>query len=142
VAHRYQSRVSGPLIDRIDLQIYVRPLTGEQMLAPSRPEASSALRERVVRARAVQKERFAPSGHRLNATMSPKEVLRFCPLRPSGRVSLRRAVDSLGLSARAFDRILKVARTIADLDGGCAIKDAHLQEAIEYRSLGSEQLLK
>jgi len=142
VAHRYQSRVSGPLIDRIDLQIYVRALTGEQMLAPSCPEASSAVRERVVRARGLQRERFAPSGHRLNASMSPKEVLRFCPLRPSGRASLRRAVDSLGLSARAFDRILKVARTIADLDGGGAIQEAHLQEAIEYRSLESEQLLK
>ena len=142
---RYQSRVSGPLIDRIDLQVYVRALTGDQMLSPAHAESSSVVRERVVRAREVQAKRFARSrlSHgRVNAAMLPREVLRFCELGPQGRRSLRRAVDSLGLSARAFDRILKVARTIADLEGESAIKESHLQEAIEFRSLESEQLLE
>ena len=142
---RYQSRVSGPLIDRIDLQVYVRALTGDQMLSPAHAESSSVVRARVVRAREVQAQRFARSrlSHgRVNAAMLPREVLRFCELSQSGRRSLRRAVDSLGLSARAFDRILKVARTIADLDGESAIKQSHLQEAIEFRSLESEQLLE
>ncbi len=142
---RYQSRVSGPLIDRIDLQVYVRALSGDQMLSPAHAESSSVVRERVVRAREVQAKRFARSrlshGH-VNAAMLPREVLRFCELGPQGRRSLRRAVDSLGLSARAFDRILKVARTIADLDGESAIKESHLQEAIEFRILESEQLLE
>ena len=140
---RYQSRVSGPLIDRIDLQVYVRPLTGEQMLSPARGESSATVRERVQGARNVQGERFARSRRsheRVNAAMSPRDVVRYCGLRPAERETLRRAVDRLGLSARAFDRILKVARTIADLEGESAIKQAHLQEAIELRSLEIEQL--
>jgi magnesium chelatase family protein len=142
---RYQSRVSGPLIDRIDLQVYVRALTGEQMLSPAHAEPSSAVRARVVRARELQEKRFSGTSFshgRVNAAMSPREVLQFCELSPKGQRSLRRAVDSLGLSARAFDRILKVARTIADLEGESAIKESHLQEAIEFRSLESELFLE
>jgi len=145
LVRRYRSRVSGPLIDRIDLQVYVRALNGDQLLSPASAEPSSVVRERVVRARAIQAERFAQShlSHsRINAAMTPREVIRFCELSPAGRSSLRRAVDGLGLSARAFDRVLKVARTIADLEGESAIRESHLQEAIEFRSLDSEQVLE
>lgn len=139
---RYRARVSGPLLDRIDLQVYVRALDGDQLLAPADSEPSSVVRGRVVRARKVQALRFARTGRshgRVNAAMTPREVLRFCQLSPSGRRSLRQAVDRLGLSARAFDRILKVARTIADLEGASEIQQDHLQEAIELRTLEGEQ---
>jgi len=139
VVSRYQSRVSGPLIDRIDLQVYVRALTGEQMLASASSEPSSVVRDRVLSARELQKERFARSDRRLNAAMSPPEVMQFCELSRAGKESVRQAVDSFGLSARAFDRILKVARTMADLEGGGSIKEAHLHEAIQYRILESQQ---
>ena len=139
VVSRYQSRVSGPLIDRIDLQVYVRALTGEQMLASASSEPSSVVRDRVLSARELQKERFARSDRRLNAAMSPPEVTQFCELSRAGKESVRQAVDSFGLSARAFDRILKVARTMADLEGGGSIKKAHLHEAIQYRILESQQ---
>jgi magnesium chelatase family protein len=145
VVRRYRSRVSGPLLDRIDLQVYVRPLNGDQLLSPGSAEPSSAVRERVVRAREIQAQRFARtcfSHARVNAAMTPREVSGFCELSPAGRRSLRRAVDGLGLSARAFDRVLKVARTISDLEGESAIRESHLQEAIEFRSLDSEQLVE
>jgi magnesium chelatase family protein len=127
------------LIDRIDLQVYVRALTGEQMLASASSEPSSVVRDRVLSARELQKERFARSDRRLNAAMSPPEVMQFCELSRAGKDSIRQAVDSFGLSARAFDRILKVARTMADLEGGGSIKEAHLHEAIQYRILESQQ---
>jgi magnesium chelatase family protein len=145
LVRRYRSRVSGPLIDRIDLQVYVRALNGDQLLSPGSAEPSSVVRERVVRAREIQAERFARSrfSHSpINAAMTPRDVLRFCELSQAGRGSLRRAVDGLGLSARAFDRVLKVARTIADLEGESAIRESHLQEAIEFRSLDSERVLE
>ena len=134
---RYRSKISGPLLDRIDMQVFVRSLKAEEMLAPSTAEASSSVSQRVAQARAAQRQRFSHSRARIqiNAHMRPRQVSRYCAIDRAGREILLRAVGELGLSARAFDRILKVARTIADLAGCEAIDEAHLREAIQYRML-------
>jgi magnesium chelatase family protein len=137
VVHRYRSRVSGPLIDRIDLQVYVRPLKSKEMLARPDGESSGTVRERVLKARAVQKRRFSRGRNRVNASMTVRQVRRYCALGTAGEETLRQAVEQLGLSARAFDRILKVARTIADLADSPGIETVHLHEAIDYRILDS-----
>lgn len=134
--HRYMGRISGPLLDRIDLQIEVTPVAiGE--ISDARPaESSAAVRERVIRAREVQTERFrqVPGVH-TNAMMNAKMLREFCSLDGAARQLLERAMVRLDLSARAYDRIIKVARTIADLEGVAEIGTAHLAEAINYRSL-------
>ena len=133
---QYRSRVSGPLLDRIDLQVEVTPVAiGEiSQVRPSEP--SAAIRERVIRAREVQAERFreVPGVH-TNAMMNARMLREFCPLDQVARELLERAMVRLDLSARAYDRIVKVARTIADLEGTADIGAAHLAEAINYRSL-------
>ena len=133
---QYRSRVSGPLLDRIDLQVEVTPVAiGEiSQVRPSEP--SAAIRERVIRAREVQAERFrgVPGVH-TNAMMNARMLREFCPLDQAARELLERAMVRLDLSARAYDRIVKVARTIADLEGTADIGAAHLAEAINYRSL-------
>lgn len=137
--HRYMGRISGPLLDRIDLQVEVTPVpVGE--LASGRPaESSAAVRERVVRARAVQEERFrGVGGVHTNAMMNTKMLRDWCALDAASGSLLERAMERLGLSARAYDRILKVARTIADLAGEERIGAAHVAEAINYRSLDRE----
>ena len=123
--HRYMGRISGPLLDRIDLQVEVTPV-----------EPSAAIRERVIRAREVQAERFrgVPGVH-TNAMMNARMLREFCPLDQAARELRERAMVRLDLSARAYDRIVKVARTIADLEGTADIGAAHLAEAINYRSL-------
>jgi magnesium chelatase family protein len=134
--HRYMGRISGPLLDRIDLQIEVTPVPiGE--ISDSRPsEPSTAIRERVIRAREVQKRRFdGMEGVHTNAMMNTKMLREFCPLTAEAAQLLERAMVRLDLSARAYDRIIKVARTIADLEGTAEIGTAHLAEAINYRSL-------
>ena len=134
--HRYMGRISGPLLDRIDLQVEVTPVAiGEiSQVRPSEP--SAAIRERVIRAREVQAERFrgVPGVH-TNAMMNARMLREFCPLDQAARELLERAMVRLDLSARAYDRIVKVARTIADLEGTADIGAAHLAEAINYRSL-------
>lgn len=134
--HRYMGRISGPLLDRIDLQVEVTPVAiGEiSQVRPSEP--SAAIRERVIRAREVQAERFrgVPGVH-TNAMMNARMLREFCPLDQAARELLERAMVRLDLSARAYDRIVKVARTIADLEGTADIGTAHLAEAINYRSL-------
>ena len=134
--HRYMGRISGPLLDRIDLQVEVTPVAiGEiSQVRPSEP--SAAIRERVIRAREVQAERFrgVPGVH-TNAMMNARMLREFCPLDQVARELLERAMVRLDLSARAYDRIVKVARTIADLEGTADIGAAHLAEAINYRSL-------
>ncbi|MDE5730354.1 MAG: YifB family Mg chelatase-like AAA ATPase [Alistipes sp.] len=134
--HRYLNRISGPLLDRIDLQVEVTPVAiGE--LSDARPaETSAAIRERVVRARAVQAARFRTvEGVHTNAMMNARMLREFCPLGDAARRLLEQAMARLDLSARAYDRIVKVARTIADLEGAADIGTAHLAEAINYRSL-------
>jgi magnesium chelatase family protein len=134
--HRYRSKISGPLMDRMDIHLEVPPVPLEELTGEPRGESSSVVRRRVVEARARQRERFrAERGIHCNAQMRHREIRCFCPLPSEGRELLRKAVQRLGLSARAYDRILKVSRTIADLSGAEQIRPEHLAEAIQYRAL-------
>lgn len=133
---KYMSKVSGPLMDRIDLHIEVPRLQFEEMTTVTPSEASSVIRERVNQARLVQKERFTGEKNiHCNAHMQHKLLKKYCALTQSGESLLKNALQKLNLSARAYDRILKVARTIGDLDGSEHIQPHHLAEALQYRSL-------
>ncbi len=137
--HKYLSRISGPLLDRIDMQVEITPVLFTRLSETTEGEHSAAIRERVVRARQVQAARFADAeGGYCNAQMSSKMLRQYCVLTEEGQNLLRYAMDKLGLSARAYDRILKVSRTIADLDGSETILVRHLSEAISYRNLDRE----
>lgn len=137
--YRYMGRISGPLLDRIDLQIEVTPVSPAELKAAPAGEPSAAIRERVVRARAVQAARFRDAeGVHTNAMMNARMLRTHCPLDAAAATLLERAMERLGLSARAYDRIVKVARTIADLAGAERIAAAHVAEAINYRSLDRE----
>jgi magnesium chelatase family protein len=130
---RYGAKISGPLLDRIDLHVFVRPLDADEVLGDSLGESSHAVRKRVTRAREIQRKRFRRSRGRLNANMTPRQVAHHCRLDQRGKDTIRRAIDTLGLSARGYHRILKTARTIADLEEADRISGAHLLEAIQYR---------
>ncbi len=136
---RYLGKISGPLLDRIDLHVEVQPVPFEKLAQTPLAESSSAIRERVMAARQRQAKRFAnlPNIHH-NAEMNTKQIRAYCSISASSLALLKSAMDRLRLSARAYDRILKVARTIADLEGVDAIADAHIAEAIQYRSLDRE----
>ena len=136
VVQRYLSKVSGPLLDRIDLHVEVVPVSFEEMIATRKTETSAEIRERVVKARQIQEERFKDQNNiYCNAMMPSNKVKEVCEISDAGRTLLKTAMERLGLSARAYDRILKVSRTIADLAGSPEIKIEHLAEAIQYRSL-------
>ena len=139
VVQRYLNKVSGPLLDRIDLHVEVTPVTFDQITATRKAEGSATVRERVEVARKLQTERFKemPQVHS-NAMMPSQMVKEVCQINEAGRTLLKTAMERLGLSARAYDRILKVSRTIADLADSEAIKIEHLAEAIQYRSLDRE----
>ncbi|MBN1295600.1 ATP-binding protein [bacterium] len=142
---RYFSRISGPLMDRIDLHIEVGPVKFHELQDRRRGDASQVIRARVEAARDVQTQRF--SGHTgteiagvrqptyCNAHMTPAELRAFCQLDTDGYRLMEHAMKRLGLTARAYDRILKVSRTIADLDASGAIRSFHVAEAIQYRAL-------
>jgi magnesium chelatase family protein len=132
---RYLARISGPLLDRIDIHIDVPPLKQRELSADPSGEASAVIRERVRRARRIQQERFRRSKVFCNAHMNPRQIRRFCQVEGEARSLLETAMERLGLSARAYDRILKVARTIADLETAEAISPEHIAEGIQYRSL-------
>lgn len=134
---RYLNKVSGPLLDRIDLHVEVTPVSFDQMTQDRKAESSEAIRERVITARQIQQERFEKDGLQIhsNAMMGSQKVKEVCKINDAGKVLLKTAMDRLGLSARAYDRILKVSRTIADLAGSEDIRIEHLAEAIQYRSL-------
>ena len=133
---RYLSRISGPLLDRIDLQVEIMPVPFDDLSSRAAGEPSAAIRERVVRARDIQAARFAGDGSvHCNAQMGPRHLEAFCALAPDSLAILKRAMEKYDMSARAYDRILKVARTIADLDGAADIAPAHISEAISYRNL-------
>ena len=139
VVQRYLNKVSGPLLDRIDLHVEVTPVSFDQMTANRTSESSETIRERVIKARAIQTARFADDeGVYSNAMMPSQVVKNTCVINDAGRILLKTAMERLGLSARAYDRILKVSRTIADLAGSEEIKIEHLAEAIQYRSLDRE----
>ena len=134
--NRYLNKVSGPLLDRIDLHIEVSPLSNEQLMSKQPGENSATVRERVIKARKIQEERFRDfPGIHCNAQMNTKLFHQYCAIDADCQKLMGTAMDRLGLSARAYDRILKVARTIADLEGSENITIAHLSEAINYRSL-------
>lgn len=136
--HRYMSRISGPLLDRIDIQCDIQAVAYDQLRTSEPGESSASIRERVVRARRIQSERFreaAAEGIHCNAQMTPAMLRRFCQIDEASDELLSKMMTKLGLSARAYDRILKVSRTIADLAGEADIKREHLMEALSYRSL-------
>jgi magnesium chelatase family protein len=132
---RYRSRISGPLLDRIDIHIEVPAVKYRELTDRSAGEPSAAIRERVNRARDLQLARFRGTSFYCNAQMGARELHGHCQVESAGERLLEMAINRLGLSARAYTRILKVARTIADLDDGGPIKAHHLSEAIQYRSL-------
>ena len=136
---RYLNKVSGPLMDRIDLHIEVTPVPVSQLNKDGRAESSAAIRERVIAARSIQTERFKGNpGVHCNAQMTSKLTREHCQLTDECRTIMEMAMNRLGLSARAYDRILRVSRTIADLEASPDIKPDHLREAITYRSLDRE----
>ncbi len=133
---RYVSKISGPLLDRVDIQIEVPAVKYRDLRAPAPSEDSAAIRGRVMEARARQAERYRTEKNtHCNAQMMPKMIRKFCAIPPEAEKLLENAIVKLGLSARAHDRILKVARTIADLDAAENIASKHLSEAIQYRAL-------
>jgi magnesium chelatase family protein len=132
---RYLNKVSGPLLDRIDLHVEVTPVSFDQMTENRKSEDSASIRERVIKARKIQTDRFKDKGLHSNAMMPPQMVKDICQINAAGKILLKTAMERLGLSARAYDRILKVSRTIADLANSDEIKIEHLAEAIQYRSL-------
>ncbi|PST85017.1 magnesium chelatase [Pedobacter yulinensis] len=139
VVQRYLSKISGPLLDRIDLHVEVTPVNFDALASKEQTERSEEIRERVIGARRIQGQRFRTSTKTYaNAQMSPRMVRKVCGIDAAGEKLLKTAMEKLGLSARAYDRILKVARTIADLDSSEHIGMPHLAEAIHYRSLDRE----
>ncbi|MFH0764892.1 MAG: YifB family Mg chelatase-like AAA ATPase [Calditrichota bacterium] len=136
---KYLSHISGPLVDRIDIQIEVPAVEYRDLASTTSSESSDKIRERVVAARQVQSERFQHVKHvSVNADIGSKELAKYCRIDSDGQKLLKAAMDSMGLSARGYDRILKVSRTIADMERSLSIKPEHLAEAIQYRSLDRE----
>lgn len=136
---RYMSKISGPLLDRIDIHIEVTPVPFEKLTETRQAESSVLIRERVTRAREIQSERFEHlTSIHYNAQMSTKQIREYCALDEASLQLLKTAMERLNLSARAYDRILKVARTIADLEQATTVTSNHIAEAIQYRSLDRE----
>ena len=132
---RYRSKISGPLMDRLDIHVEVPAVKYRDLSGESAGEDSEAIKARVNRAREIQRQRFAGKRIYSNAQMAPRHLKKYCQIGESSKVLLEQAIDKLGLSARAFTRILKIARTIADLEGVESIVTPHISEAIQYRSL-------
>ena len=139
IVQRYLSKISGPLLDRIDLHVEVTPVAFSELSSSQSSEKSEHIRERVITAREIQSERYKENaGIYANAQISSKMLKEICVISTAGQNLLKVAMEKLNLSARAYDRILKVSRTIADLAGSADIKPEHLAEAIQYRSLDRE----
>ena len=132
---RYLSKISGPLLDRIDIHLEVPRLNLEHMTDKRRGEPSESVRKRVDKARTVQKERYKKDGVYFNAHLESRDLEKHCILDKESEELLKLAILELGISARAYDKILRVGRTIADLDGKETIEAHHISEAISYRSL-------
>ena len=129
------SKISGPLLDRIDLHLEVPSLPSTDLLTNKPAETSQKIKERIIEARSLQKQRFLHTSVVANGHMNHRQIKEFCVLDKEGRKLLKMAIDELGLSARAYDKVLKVARTIADLASEENIGSAHIAETIQYRSL-------
>jgi magnesium chelatase family protein len=139
VVQKYLNKISGPLMDRIDLHVEVTPVSFNELSGERKSESSVSIRERVIRAREIQSSRFhGNEGMYCNAQMSAQKVEEICVISEAGKNLLNRAMTKLNLSARAYDRIIKVSRTIADLAASDDIKTEHLAEAIQFRSLDRE----
>jgi magnesium chelatase family protein len=139
IVQKYLSKISGPLLDRIDLHVEVTPVPFGELTKQQHSENSSIIRTRVIKARDIQTKRFSNNPEvYCNAQMKTKDLAKYCQLNEAGHTLLKNAMERLGLSARAYDRILKVSRTIADLDASDNIETNHLAEAIQYRSLDRE----
>ncbi len=138
VVQKYLNKISGPLLDRIDIHIEVTPVAFSELASERETEKSAVVRERVVAARRLQEQRYKGKGMYCNAQISTQQLRTYCKVDANGQALLQKAMERLGLSARAYDRILKVARTIADLAGCDHIGNDHLAEAIQYRSLDRE----
>jgi magnesium chelatase family protein len=139
MVQKYLSKISGPLLDRIDLHVEVTPVNFTELASERLSEKSEEIRSRVVQAREIQIKRFEnKTDVYCNAQMSSKSVREICRINEAGQLLLKKAMEKLGLSARAYDRILKVSRTIADLAASEEIELEHLAEAINYRSLDRE----
>lgn len=132
---KYMGRISGPLLDRIDLHIEVPSVPFQELSAGADGTNSGSMREQVFRARELQASRLGSGAGNTNSRMGPRQLRKFCALDADGRSLLQSAMEDLGLSARAHDRILRMARTIADLENSPTIHSGHLSEAIQYRSL-------
>jgi magnesium chelatase family protein len=139
IVQKYLNKISGPLLDRIDLHIEVTPVPFSELSKQHSSELSRDIRSRVIKARLIQSARYQNDAHiHCNAQMRTKDLKAYCQLTDVGNTLLKNAMERLGLSARAYDRILKVARTIADLDSSENIETNHIAEAIQYRSLDRE----
>ena len=132
---KYMGKISGPLLDRIDIQIEVSPVKYEKLGNDETPESSETIKKRVNSARKIQIERYKQENIYSNSSLTPKLISKYCKLDSEGKKILQTAFEKMGLSARAYGRILKVARTIADLDNCENIQKTHIAEAIQYRSL-------
>jgi magnesium chelatase family protein len=132
---RYMGRISGPLLDRMDIHIEVPAVPFRELSDKSTGTTSDMMREQVLRARAIQRERFGGNTLKGNGRMSPRDIRTHCTLAPEAEQLLKQAMEQMGLSARAHDKILRIARTIADLEGEPRIGLTHLSEAINYRAL-------
>jgi magnesium chelatase family protein len=135
LVRQYRSRISGPLLDRLDIHVEVPAVAYKDLASTSKAEPSAELRQRVAKARSTQHERFARLHIHTNAAMQNRHVKKFCEVDAASTRLLEAAVDKLGLSARAYNRVLKIARTIADLAGEANIRASHISEAIQYRTL-------
>ena len=133
--HRYRSKISGPLMDRIDIHVEVPAVPYKELMGDTQAESSEDIRKRVTAARAIQSERFKRTKIYCNAQMSSRHIKKHCKIDEDSYNLLESAIDKLGLSARAYNRILKISRTIADLEGKTDIQTDHISEAIQYRSL-------
>ena len=131
----YRSRISGPLLDRIDIVVEVPAVHFEDLRRRAEAEPSSEIKKRVNAARSIQQQRFRENGSMCNARMGPEEMRRYCGLSDDCAALMKQAFDTMGLTARSYDRILKVARTVADLEGSAEIQMQHLAEAIQYRAV-------
>jgi len=134
-AEKYPAKISGPMLDRIDLHIEVPPVEYEELTGKGEEEPSCAIRERVCAAREIQRKRFSGTSCTCNARMTPAMLREFCQLNDAANALLKKAFERMGLSARGYDRILKVARTIADMDRSEDIRSNHIAEAVQYRGL-------